>query len=159
VARSGLIVAAWLWPLLAWSHLGTREAQFSTGTLIFSAPRAMPRQLLASYVAGVLLALLTGSGLAMHLLWLRDFTALAPWVAGAFFIPALALALGVVAGTRKPFEALYTAWWYIGPLHHIRPLDFMGTTAQSSTPAGYFFSAALLVLIAYLWRKVRLGRA
>jgi hypothetical protein len=35
----------------------------------------------------------------------------------------------------------------------------MGTTAQSSTPAGYFFSAALLVLIAYLWRKVRLGRA
>lgn len=159
VARSGVFVAAWLWPALIWSQLGTRESQFSTGALIFSGPRAMPRQLLASYAAGVLVAVLTGGGLALHLLFARELVALAGWAAGALFIPALALALGVVTGSRKFFEALYTAWWYVGPLHHIRGLDFMGTTAASSTPGPYLTAAVLLVLLSYTWRKVRLANA
>jgi hypothetical protein len=158
-ARSGVIVAAWLWPALIWSQLGTREAQFSTGALIFSAPHAVPRQLLATYAAGVLVAALTGGGLGLHLLIARDFAGLAAWVSGALFIPALALVLGVTTGSRKFFEALYTAWWYVGPLHHIRNIDFMGTTAQSSTPAVYLAAAAALVLIAYTWRRVKLASA
>ena len=158
-ARSGIIVAAWLWPALIWSQLGTREAQFSTGALIFSAPRAVPRQLLATYAAGVLVAALTGGGLALHLALARDFAGLIAWAAGALFIPAMALALGVATGSRKFFEAFYTAWWYVGPLHHIRNLDFMGTTPASSTPAAYLASAALLVLVAYCWRRVRLAYA
>jgi hypothetical protein len=158
-ARSGVIVAAWLWPVLIWSQLGTREAQFSTGALIFSAPHAVPRQLLATYAAGVLVAALTGGGLGLHLLIARDLAGLAAWVTGALFIPALALALGVATGSRKFFEALYTAWWYVGPLHHIRNIDFMGTTAQSSTPAVYLAATAALVLIAYTWRRVKLASA
>ncbi len=159
VARSGLIAASWLLPVLVWSQMGTREARFSTGALVFSAPRAVPRQLLAVYAAGVLVAALTGGGLALHLLFLGDFAGLTAWAAGALFIPALALALGVASGSRKFFEALYTAWWYVGPLHHIPQLDFMGTTLQSSTPAAYLAAAALLVLAAYSWRRVRLAHA
>jgi hypothetical protein len=154
-ARSGVLVAAWIWPVLFWSQMGTREESFSTGSLIFSSPRAVPRQLLAMYAAGVLLAALTGGGLALRLLFAGDLSALAAWGAGVLFIPSMALVLGVTTGSRKPFEALYTAWWYVGPLHHIRQLDFMGTTAQSSTPVGYFAVAALLVLAAYMWRSVR----
>jgi hypothetical protein len=107
------------------------------------------------YAAGALLAALTGGGLALRLLFAGNLSALAAWGAGVLFIPAMALALGVTTGSRKPFEALYTAWWYVGPLHHIRQLDFMGTTAQSSTPVGYFAVAALLVLAAYTWRSLR----
>lgn len=158
-ARSGILAAAWLWPVLLWSQMGTRETQFSTGALIFSAPRAVPRQLLAMFAAGVLVAALTGGGLALHLMIARDFAGLAAWGAGTLFIPALAIALGVTNGSRKFFEALYTAWWYVGPLHHIRQLDFMGTTPQSSTPAGYLAAAAVLVVAAYAWRKVRLAYA
>jgi hypothetical protein len=154
-ARSGVLVAAWIWPVLFWSQMGTREESFSTGSLIFSAPRAVPRQLLAMYAAGALLAALTGGGLALRLLFAGNLSALAAWGAGVLFIPAMALALGVTTGSRKPFEALYTAWWYVGPLHHIRQLDFMGTTAESSTPVGYFAAAVLLVLAAYAWRSVR----
>ena len=158
-ARSGVILAAWIWPALVWSQLGTREAQYSTGTLIFSAPHAVPRQLLASYAAGVLVAALAGGGLGLHLLFARDFAGLGAWATGALFIPALALALGVTTGSRKFFEALYTAWWYVGPMHHIRGLDFMGATAASSTPAPYLLAAVILVLVAYAWRKVRLAYA
>lgn len=158
-ARSGVIVFAWLWPLLIWSQLGTREAMFSTGSLIFSAPHAVPRQLLATYGAGVMVAAITGGGLGIHLLIARDFAGLGAWGAGALFIPALALALGVMTGTRKFFEALYTAWWYVGPLHHTPQADFMGTTPMSSTPVPYLLAAAGLVIVAYVWRTVRLRAA
>jgi hypothetical protein len=158
-ARSGVIVFAWLWPLLIWSQLGTREAMFSTGSLIFSAPHAVPRQLLATYGAGVMVAVITGGGLGIHLLIARDFAGLGAWGAGALFIPALALALGVMTGTRKFFEALYTAWWYVGPLHHTPQADFMGTTPMSSTPVPYLLAAAGLVIVAYVWRTVRLRAA
>jgi len=158
-ARTGVIVFAWLWPMLIWSQMGTRQATFATGSLIFSAPHAIPRQLLATYAAGVLVAALTGGGLGLPLLAARDVAGLGAWASGALFIPALALALGVITGTRKFFEALYIAWWYVGPLHHTPPLDFMGTTAMSSTPLRYLIAAPALVLVAYLWRKVKLARA
>jgi hypothetical protein len=158
-ARSGVIVFAWLWPMLIWSQLGSREALFSTGSLIFSAPHAVPRQLLATYAAGVMVAAITGGGLGIHLLLARDFAGLGAWATGALFIPALALALGVTTGSRKFFEALYTAWWYVGPLHHTPQADFMGTTPMSSTPGPYLAAAAGLFVIAYVWRRVKLGRA
>lgn len=158
-ARSGVICFAWIWPLLLWSSMGVREAQFSTGALVFSAPHAARRQLLASYAAGVIVAALTGSGLALRLGIAGDLAGLAAWAAAALFIPALALALGVWAGSSKPFEALYTAWWYVGPLHHIRGLDFMGTTPASSTAPGYAAAALLLVCVAYAGRKAKLAYA
>lgn len=158
-ARSGVICFAWIWPLLLWSAMGTREAQHATGALVFSASHAAPRQLFASYAAGVIVAALTGCGLALRLGIAGDMTGLSAWFAAVAFIPALALALGVWSGSSKPFEALFTAWWYIGPLHHIRGLDFMGTTAGSSTPAGYAAAALLLVFIAYAGRKAKLAYA
>ena len=157
--RSGLILAAWLWPTLLWSPMGTREAQFSTRALIFSAPHAFPRQLLAVWSAGVLVAMVTGSGLGVRLMIAGDWPGLYAWLAGALFIPALSLALGVWTESRKPFEGLYTAWWYLGPLHHIRKLDFMGTTVQSSTAGMFLLLALLLVAGACGWRRVRLAYA
>jgi hypothetical protein len=159
-ARSGLILVAWLWPALLWSQLGTREARFSTQAIIFSAPHAFPRQLLSSWTAGVVLALLTGGGLGLRLMLARDAKGLFGWAVAAFFIPALALALGVCTESRKPFEAVYTAWWYLGPLQQIRKLDFIGTQPASSTPVLYLAaSMALLLLVACFWRKARLSYA
>ena len=158
-ARSGVIAAAWIWPTLIWSQMGTREAQFSTRSLIFSAPKIFPRQLLAVWSAGVLVAVTIGSGLGLHLLIAGDWQGLGAWLAGAMFIPALAMALGVLTESRKPFEAIYTIWWYVGPLHHLRGMDFMGTTAESSTAMGYLVAGLALVAVASLWRKVRLVAA
>jgi hypothetical protein len=44
-------------------------------------------------------------------------------------------------------------------MHHIRQIDFMGTTAASSTPIPYLAATVLLVLVAYSWRKVKLASA
>ena len=158
-SRSGVILAAWIWPILLWSEMGTREARFSTTSLIYSARNAFPGQLLASWAAGFLVALLTGGGLGLRLLAAGDFPGLLAWLAAALFIPSLALALGVFTGGRKAFEALYTAWWYLGPLHHLPGIDFMATTPASSSPLGYFVASAVLVASACAWRRTRLAYA
>jgi hypothetical protein len=158
-ARSGIILVAWLWPALLWSQLGTREAQFSTQAIIFSAPHAFPRQLVSSWTAGVVLALLTGGGLGLRLMLARDMEGLFGWAVAALFIPALALTLGVCTESRKPFEAVYTVWWYIGPLHQMRKLDFIGTQPASSTPALYLAASTILLLVTCFWRRARLSYA
>jgi hypothetical protein len=158
-SRSGVILAAWIWPILLWSEMGTREARFSTTSLIYSARNAFPGQLLASWTAGFLIALLAGGGLGLRLLAAGDFSGMAAWLAGSLFIPSLALALGVCTGGRKAFEALYTAWWYIGPLHHAPGIDFMGSTPASSSPVAYTIGSALLLVIAFAWRKSQLAYA
>ncbi len=76
-------------------NLQLDELQFSTQALIFSAPRVFPRQILASWTAGALLAVITGGGLGLHLLCARDREGLLTWAVGTLFIPALALMLGV----------------------------------------------------------------
>jgi hypothetical protein len=81
------------------------------------------------------------------------------WFAGALFIPSLAFALGVCSGTSKPFEAIYTVWWYIGPLNHAPGFDFIGSAAAASRPVFYLVLTAVLVTVAYCGRRVRMAYA
>jgi hypothetical protein len=157
--QSGFLVAAWIWPIFLWSQMGCREARCATGTLLFSSERSLTRQLPALWTAGVLLAFLTGSGVAVRLLVSGDWHRLSAWLAGALFIPSLALVLGTWSGGSKSFEAIYTVWWYIGPAHQIPGLDFMGTSPPSSTPVYYASAASILLAMAYWKRRQALGYA
>ena len=145
--RSGFLLAAWIWPILVWSQMGCREARHATGALLFSSERSLSRQLPALWTAGVLVALLTGSGAGIRLVLAGDWHSFAAWLAGALFIPSFALALGVWSGGTRAFEAIYTVWWYIGPAHQIPGLDFMGTTPASSTPGTYALAGAVLLAL------------
>jgi len=158
-ARQGVLVAAWIWPLLIWSQMGCREARHATGALLFSSERALTRQLPALWTAGVAVAALTGSGVGVRLLLIADWQGFASWISAAMFIPSLALALGIWSGTSVPFEALYTAWWYVGPAHQTPGLDFIGTTLASSHPRTYALATAILFVVSYLGRRTRLGYA
>jgi hypothetical protein len=159
MVRGGFLIAAWIWPILLWSQMGCREARHNTGALLFSCEASLTRQLPAVLGAGVLVSLLTGAGVGIRLLLAADWHSLAAWLAGAVFIPSMALALGVWTGNSKTFEALYTVWWYVGPAHQIPGLDFMGITPGSSTPGIYAVAAAFLVMAAYWRRRQRLGYA
>ena len=159
VSSGGVILAAWIWPILVWSQMGSREARYATGSLIFSAPRALQRQLPAVWVAGVLVTLATGGGLAIRLLVARDLHGLAGFAVAVCFIPSLALALGVLSGGSKFFEALYTVWWYTGAAHHLRGGDFTGTVASSSRPALYLALTVILLAACWMRRRTQLAYA
>ena len=158
-ARGGVLIAAWLWPILVWSSMGSREKRHATESLIFSSAGALPRQLPAVWLAGVLVSLLTAGGIGLRLLLRGDIHGVAAFLAGALFIPSMALALGVWSGSSKAFEAIYTAWWYMGPANHAPGLDFMGVSAASSQPLTYALSAIALLSVAYWRRRSQLGYA
>jgi hypothetical protein len=158
-ARQGVLTAAWLWPVLVWSQMGARESRYATQSLIFSSAQTLHRQLPAVWVAGVIVAMLSGGGYALRLLTGGDWHGLLAWFASALFIPSLALALGVLSGTSKPFEAIYTVWWYIGPLNHAPGFDFTGSTPAASRPVLYLVFSAVLLAAAYGGRRVRMAYA
>ncbi len=158
-ARGMALAFAWIWPVLLWSSMGVRETREQTYQLIFSAPHPMARQLPAVWLAGVLVALLTGCGFGLRILLAGNFRGAMAWLIGALFIPMFALSLGVWSGTGKPFEILYTLLWYIGPLHAMPTLDFMGSapaTAATRYPFMYLGAAAVMAVAALGGRKRQL---
>ena len=150
-----ILCFAWLWPVLLWSSMGTREGVHGTGPIVFSSARSLVRQLPAAWMAGVVLALATGGAAGLRLLLAGEARGFCAWLVGALFIPTLALALGVWSGTSRFFEALYTALWYVGPLQAVPGLDFMGVSPAaraSGIPLGYLALTGCLLAATFVGR-------
>jgi hypothetical protein len=161
ISRGPLLGVAWLWPVLIWSVMGVRESRNGTQQFIFSAARILPRQLPACWMAGVVIAMATGSGAAIRLMLAGEIWGVAAWAAGALFIPTFALALGVWSGSSRPFEALYAMLWYVGPLNRVPGFDFTGG-ADGALVARYtcvYFMIAAGMLIAAFSGRARQLRA
>ena len=160
VARHYLLPATWLWPILLWSALGAREARHNTAQIVFSAAHPLGCQLPATWLAGVLVTALAGSGVAINLLLAGDGVALLAWSVAAVFIPALALALASWSGSSKLFEVIYMVLWYFGPMNQIVPqLDFMGvsdTARAAGMPLVYLVVTLALMGIAIVGRRRQL---
>ena len=157
--RQGVLRFVWIWPALLWSAMGTREARYGTDQLIFSSAHSLRRQFVAAWMAGVVVAVLTASGIYLRTLQASDWLGLLGLTVGALFIPTLAVTMGVWSGSSKMFEAVYVIWWYVGPLRHDRKLDFMFTSENSLTTSTLrFYLAATVVLfgLALLGRRYRL---
>lgn len=146
-SRGPLLAVAWLWPVLVWSAMGARESRHGMRQLIFSCANILPRQLLACWLAGVAVAVLAGGGAAARLVLAREWPGFLAFAVAALFIPSLALALGVLTGSGKFFEALYTVLWYIGPMNHTPGIDFTGA---ASGPFAMRYATTYLVLVAVL---------
>jgi hypothetical protein len=158
-ARQALAAFAWLWPVLIWSQMGAREARHDTQKLVFSCAHALGRQLPAVWAAGVAVAISTGGGLEIHLLIAGDWPGFFGWLAGALFIPTFALALGVWSGSSRLFEALFTLWWYVGPMNHAPGLDFTGAARTLFSTPLYLLATVALLTAAYIGRRGKLGYA
>ncbi|HKM79372.1 MAG TPA: hypothetical protein VJY15_00220 [Candidatus Acidoferrum sp.] len=158
-ARGMILAFAWIWPVLLWSPMGMREMRHQTYQVLFAVPHPMARQLPAVWLAGVLLAAVTGSGFAFRLLLEKNLPGLFAWAVGALFIPTAALCLGVWSSSSKPFEILYTLLWYIGPMHAMPTFDFMGSapaTATTRYPLVYLALTVILFVVALAGRKRQL---
>lgn len=156
--RQFVLPLAWIWPILVWSPLGNRESRFGTSELLFSAPRPVGTQLPATWMAGVLVAMAIGGGVAVRYLVAGDLGSLGAWAVGAMFIPMMALALGVWSGSSKLFEALYLFLWYIGPMNRTAEMDYLGATGRGQ-PLVWLAATAVLAAVAMIGRKRQLQRS
>ena len=140
VSHRYLFPIVWLWPVLVWSQMGAREERYQTGRIVFSNARVLRLQLPAMWLAGVVAACITGGSFALRLIFARDYTAFYGWLAGALFIPSLALALGVWSRGTRLFEVVYVLLWFVGPFKGTPEFDFMGVTREAvmqNTPMYY----------------------
>lgn len=150
-----LLSAVWIWPIAVWSQMGAREQRYNTWQIIFCAPRPALRQLPAMWLAGVVVAAIAGSGAWLYIALAGDMAMLFAWFGGALFVPALALALGVWAGSSRIFEAVYLFIWYLGLVEGVPVLDFAGTTSEGlamGIPYVYLLVSACLVGLALIGR-------
>jgi hypothetical protein len=154
-AQATVLAVAWLWPLPLWSELGAREAVYGTRPLILSAPLPPVLQCVAIWAAGTAVAAAAGAGVAARLLLAGDAAGLAAWLTGCVFIAALAVALGSLAGSPRPFEVVYLLLWYAGPMNRVAQLDYIGLSPAAQAagmPRFYLALAAALLAVACLTR-------
>jgi hypothetical protein len=134
-ATTALVLsAAWIWPVLIWSRLGTQRHENSMETLLGSYPRAF-RQVAAEWTAGITITALTGIGPLLGMAIAANGPGMAAWAAGALFIPSLALMLGAVSRTHRMFQAVYVVVWYAA-VNQVAAADYMGTVLENGRPAG-----------------------
>jgi hypothetical protein len=155
-AREWAVLLLWIWPLLMWSALGARDQRHGALELTLAAPRPVLRPVLAAWLAGVALALLVAAGPIVRLLLTGSLGHLAGLLAGACFIPALALALGTWSGSGKLFEVLYLLLWYVA-VNRVPALDYTGGTREA-LPLVWATLAAVLFAIALAGRARLLAR-
>jgi hypothetical protein len=112
------------------------------------------------WLAGLTVAVLTGSGMMARALLGGELGHLSALFAGTVFVPTLALFLGVVSGTKKLFEVSYLLIWYLGAVNHLPALDFLGATESSvagSLSQAYFALSLALLAGAFLFRRRQLA--
>ncbi|MGB7438403.1 MAG: hypothetical protein WBR26_16795 [Candidatus Acidiferrum sp.] len=134
-SRGPILASSWMWCVFVWSSMGVRETRFTVRQVLFGCANVVPGQVLACFAAGVLVAAMAGSVVAVRLVMAHNSANLLAWFAGALLLPAAALLLGVLSGTSKPFEALLTLAWYIGPMNGMPRIDFTGSANGSRTLA------------------------
>lgn len=161
IALSYLFPLAWLWSLPIWSTLGNRETRHHTEQLVFATAHPLVRQLPMQWLAGVIIALGTASGMIAHFVLMSDWPGLLALGIGALFVPALALAAGIWTGNSRLFEVVFVVLWYVGVINHVAVLDFMGVTHTDVAlriPLAYTLVAAVLLLLAFVGRRRQLQR-
>ncbi|PUA39096.1 hypothetical protein C8Z91_11545 [Paenibacillus elgii] len=147
----------WIWPLALWSAMGSREIRFETEDLLYSSPFGARWLLTATWLSGILVALLTSLGIGMRLLASGEWEPLLAWLVAAVFIPTFALVCGVWSQNRRTFEILYLALWFLGPLNRMPIFNFMDLR-DSRQPFIYSAAAVLLYVAAVIGRKAKMNR-
>lgn len=158
--RTGLLPIAFVWPLFVWSAMGCRAARHGVTDLVLSSRRPLG-QLVAEYLAGVLIGLGIGSGTFLLLLSSGGGASLLPALASAvLFPPSLAVASGIWTRSSRLFEIGYLIVWYAGPLNGGVPVDFVGSTPESieaGVPLVFVGLSAVLLGVALLRRTLEVG--
>lgn len=126
--------AAWIWPVLVWSRMGTAARAAGVESLLVAYPTARLR-LATEWLACVALTAVIGGPALLRMLFAGDGPGAAAWLGGCLFIPAFALALGTVSGSPRLFQLLYLAIAWTG-LNGAAALDVVGYVRVDGVPAG-----------------------
>lgn len=156
MTRRVILPLTWIWPILVWSKLGVRETQSGVDKILGSCPSPVVRQTAAAWLAAVLFALAVGAGAFVRFVAFPEY--LAGFLAGALFIPSLALFLGALGRTERTFHITMIVLWYLGPVNGVATIDYSGATDEAVTmgmPVLYVTIAVSLLAMTLVTRALR----
>jgi hypothetical protein len=120
---------SWLWCVLVLSQLGQVEKQANTVELITYSKKSALLQSLASYSAAWILLALASLGSVLRFAAIAEWLLIIQLIIAISFTVSLAYFCGVLTGTKRMFEVLCPAIWYIGPIQAALYLDFLALIA------------------------------
>lgn len=156
-----VLPAAWIWPVLVWSRLGTQQHEYGVESLLGAYP-TVRRRVLAEWAAGLTLTVAVGLGPLLRFAVAADPQGVAAWAGGALLIPSLALALGVLSRTHRLFQAIYLPLWY-SAVNGFPVLDYMGAVRAADGalggPSPLAVAAVAMILVAVVFGTAAARRA
>jgi len=131
------------------SQLGQLEKQSNTFELVTYSKQSSILQSFACYCAAWILLALASMGSVVRFAGSAEWLLLVQLIIAISFTVSLAYFCGAFTGTKRMFEVLYPALWYIGPIQAALYFDFFGVNSQASWQAGvpYFFVAISISLL------------
>ena len=140
---------SWLWCVLVISQLGQLEKQANTSELITYSKQSSILQSFACYCAAWILLALASMGSVVRFTGSTEWLLLVQLIIAISFTVSLAYFCGAFTGTKRTFEVLYPALWYMGPIQTALYVDFFGVNSQASWQAGvpYYFIAISVSLL------------
>jgi len=144
-----ILPISWLWCVLVISQLGQLEKQANTLELVTYSKQSAILQSFACYCAAWLLLALASIGSVVRFTGSAEWLLLVQLIIAISFTVSLAYFCGAFTGTKRMFEVLYPALWYIGPIQTALYVDFFGVNSQASWQAGvpYYFVAISISLL------------
>lgn len=133
-ATGHVLAAAWVWPVLIWSRLGTQRHEYGVEALTAAYPGPR-RRIVAEWLAGVLVTAAAGAVPLLRMLIAADRAGVGAWSAAVLFIPALALALGTLSRTHRLFQIIYLVLWYAA-VNGVPVADYLGLVRDGDRLAG-----------------------
>jgi hypothetical protein len=148
----------WFFQVLILSKLGSREITHRCNGYIFSAAFPLRRQLPATIAAAAIVMLSLAMPVLLRLLLTGNHYGVYAIATGALFVPAFAIASGILTGGSKLFEVIFTVMVY-GILNKVPFFDFVGAI-ETSRPLGvahYLLAITLiLIILAFSGRKLQI---
>ena len=140
---------SWLWCVVVISQLGQLDKQANTLELLTYSKQSAILPSLACYSAACILLVLASMGSLVRFTGSTEWLLLAQLIIAISFAVSLAYFCGALTGTKRMFEVLYPALWYIGPIQTALYVDFFGVNSQASWQAGvpYYFVAISISLL------------
>lgn len=161
IAYKYFLPLLWFLQTLILSTLGSRELANRCNEYIFSAASPLQRQLPATFSAAVILMLTLAIPVLLRVFFSGNFYGVYAILTGALFIPAFAIASGILTGGSKLFEVTFTVIVY-GILNGVPFFDFTGAIKEShETGIAHYLLAItiLLVILALTGRKYQIRNA
>jgi len=156
-----IIPLLWFLQVFIQSDLGSREITHRCNEYIFSSAFPLKRQLPATLSAATLVLLTLALPVIVRVLFSGNVYGVYAIVVGALFVPAFAIASGILTGGSKLFEVIFTMMLY-AILNGVPYVDFIGAIEESHKlgVAHYLLAITIvLVILAFSGRKRQIRHA